>query len=660
MNNPLDPRARELRDGTADNQITNPSAASNVRTFDDVLQANLSRRRFLTSTLVLAGAGSMLAGCSSDDEEAALAAAQKIEPDTAKRFNFVEVEHGTFYDHLCAPDHSAQILIKWGDPLFNDAPEFDVTAQSASTQLQQFGFNCDYVGYVPLEPLPGGGARALLCVNHEYPIPWLMFPGFTGSLEELTAEQVHVTQAAIGCSIVEVYRKRDGWWVDRGSEYNRRISAYDTKMRVSGPAAGHPRLRTIADPSGREVIGTFNNCGGGVTPWGTYLTCEENFNFHFGGALPDEHLEQVNYARYNVPQDYTGWAHKDPRFDLSTEPNEPNRFGWMVEIDPKDPTSTPIKRTALGRFKHECGESRMAHDDRLVVYMGDDQVFEYLYKFVTRDPVDLFQPANNRDLLDHGTLYVAKFLNEGRLEWLPLDISDPRLGAEFATQADLLIETRRAAELLGATPMDRPEDVQPHPTNGKVYVNLTNNTGREKANVANDRVENAFGHIIEISEDCKDAAATGADWQVLVRCGNPDVPEHQASWNAATSANGWFASPDNAAIDPSGRLWVATDQGSKVNLSGTSDGLWALETEGVERGTGKMFYRVPKGAELCGPCFSEDGESLFLAIQHPGDYDRTDDEKAMGGAIDWPEFTMGQPPKPSIVVVTKKAGGRVG
>ena len=358
----------------------------------------------------------------------------------------------------------------------------------------------------------------------------------------------------------------------------------------------------------------------------------------------------------------TTWVgrQQDPRFDLSNEPQEPNRFGWMVEIDPKDPTSTPKKRTAMGRFKHEGGENILAADRRLVVYMGDDQIFEYLYKFVSRDAVDLKRPENNSDLLDHGTLYVAKFMDEGRIQWMPLDISDPLLKGEFESQGELLIEVRRAAQILGATPMDRPEDVVPNHKTGKVYVMLINNRKRTEANVANDRVNNVFGHIIEIVEDDNDAASTEGNWEVVVRCGNPNDPTHKAKWNPATTENGWFASPDNAAVDPSGRLWIATDQSSSSKISGTLDGLWALETEGEGRGTGKMFYRAPKGAELTGPCFSDDGESLFMAIQHPGDYDRSEEEKAQGGINDWPEFKVDQPPKPSVVVVTKKAGGPVG
>ena len=273
-------------------------------------------------------------------------------------------------------------------------------------------------------------------------------------------------------------------------------------------------MRTSADKKGKNVIGTMNNCAGGMTPWGTYLTCEENFNYHFSGALDNNHPESENHKRYNVPSAYYRWGDHDHRFDIGKEANEPNRFGWVVEIDPLDPSSKPIKRTALGRFKHEGGETIIATDGRLVVYMGDDQRFEYLYKFVSRDKVNMENPKANRDLLDHGTLYVAKFYDEGYLEWLPLVHDNGPLQTQFDSQAEILIEARRAADLLGATPLDRPEDVVPNRSNGKVYVMLTNNSKRTQANNANPRTKNHFGHIIEITELDNDFANTKGYWAV--------------------------------------------------------------------------------------------------------------------------------------------------
>jgi secreted PhoX family phosphatase len=291
--------------------------------------------------------------------------------------------------------------------------------------------------------------------------------------------------------------------------------------------------------------------------------------------------------------------------------------------------------------------------------MGDDQQFEYLYKFVSRDKVNLESPKENRDLLVHGILFVAKFYSEGYLEWMPLIHSNGPLEAAFESQADVLIDARKAADLLGATPMDRPEDVVPSQQNGKVYVMLTNNSKRSKGNHANPRTENYFGHIIEITELDNDFANERGYWDIVVKCGNPDIPSHQADWNPETSKNGWFASPDNGVVDPEGRLWVSSDQGSKAFMTGTNDGLWALETEGAQRGTGKMFFRVPNGAEMCGPAFSDDGESLFVAVQHPGDKGKAGEVRVETAATRWPDFNEKMPPRPSVVVIRKKVGGKI-
>lgn len=612
----------------------------------------------------MAGAAAVqLGGCADDDSADVLEQENRWRDDNPyrSRFTFKEIEHGHDEHHHVAPDHTAEVLIRWGDPLFKDAPHFDPNNQSAEAQLKQFGYNNDYIGYLPLEPRSGQQARGLLCVNHEYPMPGLMFPDFPAQGHEtISLEQVRVAQASVGNSIVEVGLKDGSWSVNTSSKYNRRISALDTEIKISGPAAGHHRMKTSDDRRGRRVIGTLNNCAGGMTPWGTYLSCEENFNNYFSGDLQTNHPETDNHKRYNVPSDYAKWSKYDNRFDLGQEPNEPNRFGWVVEIDPLRPNSTPKKRTALGRFKHEGGECIVAPSGQLVVYMGDDQRFEYLYKFVSRDKVNLEHPGANRDLLDHGILYVAKFYDEGYLEWLPLVHENGPLQAAFDSQADILIEARRAADLLGATPMDRPEDVTPNQHNGKVYVMLTNNHKREEPNNANPRSENYFGHIIEISEQDTDFSSTRGYWDVVVQCGNPDIPGHQSDWSPDTTENGWFASPDNAVVDPDGRLWIATDQGSKTLMSGTNDGLWALETDGALRGTGKMFFRVPNGAELCGPAFSDDGESLFVAVQHPGDTVKGGEARIETATTRWPDFDDDMPPRPSIVAIRRKAGGKVG
>lgn len=651
-----------------DNHITNPSPQNTGQSFDEICERRYSRRDLLKAGAIGSAALAMggLAGCGNDDSETQVELelaqnAWREQNPYKSNYDFVEIEHGFDGNHHVAPDHEAQILLRWGDPIFKHAPEFDPQNQTEKAQLQQFGYNNDYIGYIALEPKKGQDDRALLCVNHEYPIHGLMFPEF-GHYDDITEEQVMISLAACGNTIVEANRKDGVWEINKDSVYNRRITSSTTEMEITGPAAGHPRMRTNADRSGRTVYGTANNCAGGITPWGTYLTCEENFNYCFGGELPANHPESENYKRYNLRAKMpTNWHKYVDRFNMSKEPNEPNRFGWVVEIDPFNPKSRPKKRTALGRFKHEGGENIIAKDGRLVIYMGDDQRFEYLYKFVSRDVVNLNNPKANQDLLDHGTLYVARFYDQGYLEWLPLEHSYGPLSAHFESQADILIEPRRAADLLGATPMDRPEDVAPNPKDGKVYVMLTNNSKRKVGNVANPRASNVFGHIIEISELDNNHSETRGYWDMLVKCGDPKNPAHEAEFHPETSENGWFTSPDNAAIDPEGRLWVATDQGAKSGLSGTNDGLWALETEGPQRGMGKMFFRVPDGAEMCGPIFSDDGESLFLSVQHPGDDEANRGSARFEKALTmWPDFEEGVPPRPSMLVVTRKGGGKVG
>jgi hypothetical protein len=332
-----------------------------------------------------------------------------------------------------------------------------------------------------------------------------------------------------------------------------------------------------------------------------------------------------------------------------------------------DPNSVPKKRTALGRFKHEGAESIVASNGKVVFYLGGDERFDYVYKFVTAGNYNPDDRAANIDLLDEGTLYVAKFAEDGTFEWLPLVHGTGPLTAEngFASQADVAIETRKAADLLQATPMDRPEDVQPNGANGKVYVMLTNNTRREAEQVdaANPRAKNAFGHIIELAEDGGDFTATKGRWEILLKCGDPSVAEVGASFSTATTANGWFGMPDNCAIDAAGRLWVSTD-GNGPKATGRTDGLWAVDTEGDARATSKLFYRVPVGAELCGPLFTPDDTTAFVAVQHPGDEGQNWAPFGRPSYYEdpstrWPDFDPAMPVRPSVVAITRQGGGKI-
>jgi secreted PhoX family phosphatase len=646
---------------------TNPNLS---RTIGEVVAARYSRRDMfkgalaVTTTTALFGTSALIA------PKGAAAA-------TTSRYNFPELAWGNDSMHHVAEGYDAEILLRWGDPITADVPEFDVMNQTAAAQLKQFGYNNDYVGFTALND---AGTRGLLCVNHEYTNEEVMFPGLgrqdRAGFEGMTPELIDIEMAAHGGTVVEIEKETTGEWrVNRGGKYNRRITPLNTAMTLSGPAAGHPRMKTSADPEGMTVIGTLNNCAGGMTPWGTYLMAEENFHGYFWSDVLDAEgkvdlsaqPEARQMERYGVPGRWYNWGTRHDRFNIDKEPNESNRFGWVVEVDPRDPEAMPVKHTALGRFRHEGAETTLAADGRLVIYSGDDNRFDYQYKYVSGGVVTEDKAANSK-LLSDGTLYVARFDADGTIAWLPLVHGEGPLTAQkgFNDQGDVMIDTRLAADLLGATPMDRPEDAQPR-GDGSVYLMLTNNSRRkpDQVDAANPRAESAFGHIIEVKEDGGDHGALSGTWSILVQCGDPSVAEVGAIWNPETSDNGWFGSPDNAAIDADGRLWISTDQGGNWGKTGKSDGLYSLETEGEARGTSKLFFRCPVGGEMCGPYFTDDQETLFLAVQHPG----TDGTKDLAGferdstfedpATRWPDFDPAMPPRPAVVVVTKQGGGKI-
>ena len=638
----------------------NPTAN---QTMGEIIATRFSRRDFLAGSLAVSAIAATVGTTALMTAETANAQS------SGSRFTFKEVEAGVDKKHHIAQGYDADILLRWGDPLFPGAPEFDPLNQTAEKQSQQFGYNNDYVGYIPLA---GSNTNGLLVVNHEYTNEHLMFPGIVtivdGKPKIAPADQkrVDIEMAAHGGTIAEIRKESGKWRLIKDSKYNRRITA-TTVMELTGPAAGADRMKTSADATGRNVVGTVNNCAGGVTPWGTYILAEENFHGYFGGKLPEGHPETANYKRLGVPEGTYQWSKFYDHFDISKEPNEPNRFGWIVEVDPFDPNSVPRKRTALGRFKHEGAESIVAKDGRVVFYLGDDERFDYVYKFVTAGKYNASDRAVNMNLLDEGTLYVAKFGSDGSVEWMPLVFGQGPLTEAngFKSQAEVLIETRRAGDLLGATKMDRPEDIQPNSSNGHVYVLLTNNTRRtpDQVDAANPRASNAFGHIIEIIEEGGDFTATKGKWEILLKCGDPSVASVGASFSTDTTKNGWFGMPDNCHVDAEGRLWVATD-GNTPKDTGRTDGIWAVDTEGAARGTSKLFFRVPVGAEMCGPLLLSDMQSMFVAVQHPGD--GGEDWKDFGRpsyyedlSTRWPDFRSDLPTRPSVVAISKQGGGKI-
>ncbi len=634
-------------------------------TIGDVVAARYNRRDLIKGVL---GVTAISAAVS----PLALLTAEKVTAqsgNTTPSFNFAEVAAGSDEKHHVAEGYDADVLIRWGDKVVADAPAWNPDRQTPAAQARQFGYNNDFVGYLPID----GARRGLLVINHEYTNEELMFPSLPGrqdlravGFKDMTKDLVDIEMMAHGGSVIEVARGANGKWsVVENSRFGRRITA-ETEMQISGPVAGHDRVKTTYDPSGSKVRGMLNNCAGATTPWGTWLTCEENVNGYFWGRIADSHPEARNYRRMGIPGNWYNWGQHHARFDIEKEPNEANRFGWVVEIDPFDPTSTPKKRTAMGRFKHEGAANIVNADGRFVVYQGDDERFDYVYKFVTEAAIDRANAANNRDILDRGTLFVARYDANGTGEWLPLVFGQGPLTSAngFGSQADVLIETRRASDLLGATKMDRPEDVEANPKTNKVYIMLTNNTRRTAAQVdaSNPRADNRFGHIVEMMPTGGDHAATTFTWEVLVRCGDPSVAAVGATFSSATTKDGWFGMPDNCAVDNQGRLWISTD-GNSPAKTGRADGVWAIETEGAARGTSKHFFRCPNGAELCGPYFTPDDETFFVAIQHPGEADDEDPNAKPATyttpSTRWPDHQPNVPPRPAVIAITRRGGGKI-
>lgn len=583
-------------------------------TFVSVLEARLSRRRFLQGAgvgLVAAAAGGLRAPSSASAQGPA-----GFTPVVASSEDKVIVPSG--YAHT--------VLIRWGDPLFPGVPELDPAAQTAEKQLRQFGYDGDFIGYLSLPRGSDASARGLLGVNHENARSPIMWPGWDRKVESKTREMVEVEIAAHGFTVVEVVRgEKAAWSYVKGSPWNRRITGA-TPMAIRGPAAGHPFMRTSADPSGAQVLGTLNNCAGGVTPWGTILTGEENIQNYFTGKAEDvaDAALQAIHKRYGIGTGRYGWGRYHDRFDLRKEPNEANRFGWIVEIDPYDAASMPVKRTALGRMAHEGATVILTKEGPPVAYMGD----------------------------------AARFRDDGTGEWLSLSHgSGPLTEANgFRSQAEVAINVRRAADLVRATKMDRPEDVEPNLVTGKVYCVLTGNDRRTAAQVdkANPRPANKFGHIIELIEDGGDHAATRFRWEIFILAGDPKNPDHKAYYQGRTDVSP-LAAPDNVAFDDVGRMWVATD-GVDETL-GPNDGVWVVDTEGPERGRARQFLSSPVGCEVCGPAFTPDNRTFFVAIQHPGLVDKATYEKP---GSRWPDFRPDMPPRPSVIAVYREDGGKVG
>jgi len=632
----------------------------NSNSFEEVVKERFRRRSLLGGLLTAVPAATLMGAKNASAAETPDSGNREAKRDS--RIQFTAIPGNALDQISVASGYKSSVLLKWGDPLFGDSPTFDPEAQTAAAQAKQFGYNNDWMDYFPLPSHDvKNPSHGLLAVNHEYTNPELMFRnhlGFNGQDEVQTAVELE----AHGLTVVEVMRNNAGDWnYVPGSRYNRRITA-TTVFEVTGPAAGSAWLKTSADSTGRRVIGTLNNCAGGKTPWGTILSGEENFHQYFSNAsqVTDPKQRAIN-TRYGLPaQNGTyPWARHVDRFDLGKEPNEANRFGWVIEIDPYHSQSIPKKRTALGRMRHEGCTIEVARNGRIVAYTGDDERFEFAYKYVSNGVYNPYNRFANDSLLDDGVLYVAKFNADGSGEWLPLVFGQGALTAAngFTSQADVLVNTRTAATLAGGTRMDRPEDMETNPVTGKVYLALTNNTSRTDLNkdATNPRANNRWGHVIEITEDDGDHTAKKFFWEIFILCGDPAVAS-QGTFFAGydPSKVSSLANPDNLTFDSKGNLWIATD--GQPSVLAKNDGIYAVPTEGSERGFVRQLFSSVVGAETASLVFNTDDTALFISIQHPGEGGRwTTNEADLTSK--WPDGRG--PNKPGVVVVTKASGNPI-
>ncbi|GAA3887377.1 PhoX family protein [Streptomyces lacrimifluminis] len=657
-------------------EVPNTSANEYV---GDVIAGALSRRSVMRAAAVVSvvtAAGTAVNVAGAEGAEAATAASRHPHPSrpshssVPRGLRFTPVEPNTA-DAVTVPGGYGQnVVIRWGEPILRGAPAFDPEKQTAAAQAGQFGYNNDFLSLLPLH-----GNQKLLVANHEYTDEILMFRGYDAA--NPTREQVEIAWAAHGLSavVVEGDRRTGKLTPVPRHPLNRRVTA-TTEFRITGPAAGSDLLKTSTDPTGRKAFGTLNNCAGGTTPWGTILSGEENFNQYFANA------SRATDKRYGIGTGASErkWERFDKRFDVAQEPNEVHRFGYVVEFDPYDPSSTPRKHTALGRFKHEGATIRLTSDGRPVAYSGDDERFDYFYKFVSskrmRHGDSRSAREHNLTLLDEGTLYVAKLTGDspaieidgsGKLPadgefdgsgtWIPLATATAK-GAvshvEGMTAEEVFVFTRLAGDKVGATKMDRPEDIEPNPKTGKVYVALTNNTNRgvgtnAKADEPNPRNANKHGHVLELTERWNRPESTSFAWLLFLVAGDPDDPATYFAGFPKDSVS-QISCPDNVAFDPHGNLWISTD-GAQL---GSHDGLFGVATQGPRRGELKQFLTVPKGAETCGPVIGE--RQVLVAVQHPGEI--------TGATVEAPASTWPDGPgtyvRPAVVAVWRKDGCDIG
>jgi secreted PhoX family phosphatase len=637
------------------------SAPSAGPSFGEVVARRLSRRQVLKGALGLAAA-SFFGG------------RDVVRPDPSRAatplFGFAGIPVSKADTVEVPPGYVWDVVLAWGDPISDGPPLRPDAGNPAADQALQAGMGHDGMHFFPLPKGSSSSEHGLLALNFEYTDDGLLHPD---GMATWTAEKVQKSKNAHGVGVVEVRLQGGRWQVVRPSRYARRITA-DTPIFVTGPAAGHPLMRTALDPSGRMVLGTFNNCAHGVTPWGTYLTCEENVTPYFinrSGTIPP--LQE----RYGVDAKSWGfrWHEFDPRFDAALHPNEPNRHGWVVEIDPFDPTRPPAKRTALGRMAHEGAALAVAPDGRVVYYMGDDDFrtkFEYIFKYVSDRPwVPGGDYEANKHVLDHGKLYAARFHEDGAGEWIELTQGKNGLTPDngFGSQAEVLINARGAGDTVRATPCDRPEWIAVHPVTHEVYASLSNNSDRGKPGKRgpdgpNPRADNIFGHIVRWREADNDPAATRFQWDVFLLAGDPRHADPNKRGSVKDGVA--FACPDGLAFDQRGVLWIQTDS-SAASMAGRD---WANignnQMLAADPSTGEVrrFLTGPRGCEITANTLTPDARTMFVNIQHPGEgpqpHPARNDPASPKAVSAWPDGASGTRPRSATIAIRRQDGGVIG
>ena len=598
----------------------------------------VSRRRFLGGAAALGGAGAFFGLGAFRPAQAGGMGGLAFEPVAANSLDTVTVP----------PGFSWHNVIAWGDPLWSGAAPFDhETRGDGASQERAFGDNTDGMWSFFVD------GRTVLAVNNEFVNRSIIYGNRATGLPE-NADDVRKGKAGHGVSVFEIEMKDGSWGPVLDSPFNRRITA-DTPMEITGPVRGLDLLKTAADPTGTTSLGTWNNCGNGNTPWGTYLTCEENFNGYFSSSDPDYAVSDA-MKRYGVGLKDWGyaWATADERFDISKHPNEPNRAGYIVEIDPLDPDSTPKKRTALGRFKHENAELVIDDSGHAVVYMGDDERGEFLYRFVSEGRY--VEGGDNSDLLESGSLSVARFAEDGSGEWLALTPETTGM----ASAAEVAVHARMAGSTVGATTMDRPEWVAAHPARAEVYCCLTNNKNRgKKPNKGGDptpvggpnpRAGNKYGQIVRWRPAGGDHTAAGFEWDLFVVAGNPVVHDDDRAGSANVTPDNMFNSPDGLMFDSKGGLWIQTDGNYKNEGDFAGQGNNQMLYANADTGEINRFLVGPQECEVTGICWSQDRKTMFVGLQHPG---------AKGGSSHFPGGGE-TVPRSTVIAVTRDDGGEIG